>query len=68
MIAVAVALAAFYGTGVRRLGRRRRAWPVVRSVAFGTGILALATAQFVPETTFVGHMAGHVLLGMVAPL
>jgi len=59
-------LAVLYGGGVRRLGRRGRAWPVRRSLAFGAGVVALASSELVPETSFVGHRAGHVLLGMVA--
>ena len=61
-------LAVLYGSGVRRLGRRGRVWPVGRSVAFGAGAVALAASGVVPETSFVGHMAGHVVLGMVAPI
>jgi putative copper resistance protein D len=68
VIAVAAGLAVCYGAGVRRLGRRGRRWPAGRSAAFGAGVLVLAGSQLVPETSFTGHMTGHVLLGMAAPL
>jgi putative copper resistance protein D len=68
VLVLALVLALLYGGGVRRLGRRGRVWPVRRSLAFGSGAVALAASGVVPETSFVGHMAGHVLLGMVAPL
>ena len=68
MIAVGIVLAALYGGAVRRLGRRGRPWPARRSLAFGAGTNAQAAAQLVPEASFVGHMTGHVLLGMVAPI
>ena len=68
MFVLGPVLAILYGAGVRRLGRRGRAWPVSRSAAFGGGALALAASGAVPETSFVGHMAGHVLLGMAAPI
>jgi putative copper resistance protein D len=61
-------LAILYGGGLRRLRRRGRVWPVGRSIAFGAGAVALAASGAVPETSFVGHMAGHVLLGMAAPI
>jgi len=68
VLALGPLLAVLYGVGVRRLGRRGRVWPGWRSVAFGAGAVALTASGLVPETSFVGHMAGHVLLGMVAPL
>jgi putative copper resistance protein D len=68
VIAVGVVLAALYGGGLRRLGRRNRSWPRWRSVAFAAGVSALAASELVPESSFVGHMLGHALLGMAAPL
>jgi putative membrane protein len=68
VIAVALLLAVVYGGAVRRLGRRGRSWPAGRSACFGAGVLALAGSGFVSEATFAGHMTGHILLGMVAPL
>jgi putative membrane protein len=68
VIAVGAILAVFYGMGVRRLASRGRRWPGRRSLAFGAGVVAVTGSQLVPETTFVGHMTGHVLLGMVAPV
>jgi putative copper resistance protein D len=61
-------LAVLYGAGVRRLGRRGRVWRVRRSLAFGAGAVTVAASGVIPETSFVGHMTGHVLLGMVAPI
>lgn len=68
MIVLGAALAVCYGVGVRRLRRRGRLWPVERTLVFGAGTATLAGSQLVPESTFVGHMTGHVLVGMVAPL
>jgi cytochrome c oxidase assembly factor CtaG len=68
VLVLAAVLAVAYGVGVRRLGRRRRVWPVGRSLAFAAGVLVLGVSGLIPEGSFVGHMAGHVLLGMVAPL
>jgi len=68
VLALAPVLAVLYGGGIRRLGRRSRVWPVRRSLAFGAGVVVLAGSALVPERSFVGHMAGHVLLGMMAPL
>ena len=68
MIAVGAVLGVLYATGVRRLASRGRRWPAGRSLAFGAGVVAVTGGQLVPETTFVGHMTGHVLLGMVAPI
>ena len=68
MIAVGAVLAVCYGMGVRRLAGRGRPWPAGRSIAFYAGALAVSGSQLLPETTFVGHMTGHVLLGMAAPL
>jgi putative copper resistance protein D len=68
VFALAPVLAVLYGRGVRRLGRRGRVWPAARSVAFAAGVVAMTAGAVISETSFVGHMAGHVLLGMVAPL
>ena len=68
MIAVGAVLALCYGMGVRRLAARGRRWPAGRSIAFSAGAIALSGSQLLPETTFVGHMTGHVVLGMVAPI
>ena len=68
MLVLGAVLAVGYGAGVRRLGRRSRGWPMWRSLAFGAGVITLAVSALVPERSFVGHMASHVLLGMVAPL
>jgi putative copper resistance protein D len=37
-------------------------------MAFGAGVAALVASELVPESSFVGHMVGHALLGMAAPL
>jgi len=68
VIPIGAVLALGYGMAVRRLAGRGRRWPVRRAVAFGAGVLAVIGSEMVPESTFVGHMTGHVLLGMAAPL
>lgn len=68
VIAVGASLAVLYGMGLRRLRRRGRSWPTERSAGFAAGVATVAGSQLVPESTFLGHMTGHVVLGMVAPL
>ncbi len=68
MVVAAVALGAMYVLGMRRLARRGRHWSAGRWVPFGAGVLVLAIASVLPESTFAWHMSGHVLLGMVAPI
>lgn len=65
--ALAWALAAaglLYGIG---LARSARPWPWYRTAAWYAG-LAAATAGLLVEGDFRAHAAGHLLLGMVAPL
>jgi len=60
-----VVLGAAYAAGVRRARR----WPVARSLAFAAGVLVLGIALLAPlDGTLSGHMAQHLLLGLVAPL
>ncbi|MEO7556293.1 MAG: cytochrome c oxidase assembly protein [Acidimicrobiales bacterium] len=68
MVVLAAALAVAYVVGVRRLARRGRRWSPTRTAAGCAGFVAIAAAGVVPDRTFLGHMAGHLLLGMVAPL
>ena len=65
--------ASLYTAGVRRLARRGRAWPAVRSVAFGGAVVALVVATCSGLAThesdsFTVHAGQHALLAMVAPL
>jgi putative membrane protein len=58
-------VAGAYAEGVRRT----RGWPARRTAAFGAGVVALAIALLAPlDDTLSGHMAQHLLLGLVAPL
>lgn len=55
-----------------RRGRLRK-WPWLRTVSFVAGVLFAAAALIGPlarqsHTDFTAHMAGHLLLGMLAPL
>jgi cytochrome c oxidase assembly factor CtaG len=59
------AFGAAYAVGVRRARR----WPWTRTAAFAGGVLALAVALLAPlDGSLSGHMAQHLLLGLVAPL
>lgn len=53
--------------------RRGRPWPWYRSMLWMTGLTAAASGFYGPvaswsHATFTGHMASHLLVGMVAPL
>lgn len=55
------------------LSRVRTPWPARRTVAWLAGLACAATAVAGPlaaaaRASFTAHMAGHLLLGMVAPL
>ena len=71
-IAVAVTLVVLTGylAAGRRLRRRGDAWPLQREASFILGVAALPAALLVqlPVGEFTGHMAQHLLVGMVAPL
>ena len=59
------AVGAAYAVGVRRARR----WPAARSLAFAAGVLVLGVALLAPlDGSLSGHMAQHLLLGVVAPL
>jgi putative membrane protein len=63
----------WYEVATRRLRDRGRTWPWRRSLPWwsGLGVLAVATQSglgALDSTSFVAHVAQHVLLGMVAPL
>jgi cytochrome c oxidase assembly factor CtaG/putative copper export protein len=63
----------FYLAGVRRLHRRGDRWPVLRTVLWVTGMLALLWVTNGPlnvyeQYLFSAHMLGHMLLGMAIPV
>ncbi|WP_411700521.1 cytochrome c oxidase assembly protein [Conyzicola sp.] len=68
---VAVATVAVY-VGPALANRRRRPWPVYRSVLWSAGVACLVIAALPgPEgtaTPFVDHTIDHLLVGMLAPL
>ncbi|MGI8756498.1 MAG: cytochrome c oxidase assembly protein [Acidimicrobiales bacterium] len=70
-VVLVVAAGAYVG-GVRRLARRGRAWPAVRSLAWGVAIVTavMATqsglARYDDERLTI-HMVQHLLLGMAMP-
>jgi putative membrane protein len=62
-----------YVAGVVAVFRRRRWWPVERTACWIAGLAAAAVALIGPlpasaHHDFTAHMAGHLLLGMIAPL
>ncbi|WKA54308.1 cytochrome c oxidase assembly protein [Planococcus shixiaomingii] len=53
--------------------KKHRPWPVYRSFLWSAGILCIMLALIGPlanlaHSNFIAHMAGHLLLGMLAPL
>jgi cytochrome c oxidase assembly factor CtaG/putative copper export protein len=69
----AIAAAALYLVGVRRLRRRGDTWPVGRTVAWlaGCGCLLLATSSGIGRyapAMFSVHMGSHMILNMLAPI
>jgi len=77
VVAALLALLA-YAVLVARARRRGRSWPTGRALAWVTGDLLAVAAVAGPlaaaarssdgMTSWTAHMAGHVLLGMLAPL
>jgi putative membrane protein len=70
-VVLVLALAAYLG-GVLS-ARRRGRWPWYRTVSWATGAAAAGAAVVGPlaragHGDFTAHMAGHLLLGMLAPL
>jgi putative membrane protein len=62
-----------YVAGVAASRRRGRPWPHHRTAAWVLGIVAAAASVIGPlaseaHDSFVAHMTGHLLAGMVAPL
>lgn len=62
-----------YPLAAYRTSRRYQQWPLHRTVFWISGVLAGAVAVVGPLATFAhhsftGHMLGHLLLGMLAPL
>ncbi|MFY1687798.1 cytochrome c oxidase assembly protein [Plantactinospora sp. WMMB782] len=67
------AAAYLYLAGRARRGNPGRGWSRWRTASFGVGLLLLAVALLPPlagfvHTDFRGHMLGHLLVGMYAPL
>lgn len=72
LLLAAGALAA-YAAGVILSARRGRPWPWRRSLLWAAGVVAAAATVVGPlpragHDSFVAHMLGHLLAGMVAPL
>jgi putative membrane protein len=70
---VALVAVAAYAVLVARARRRGRAWPPARTVAWLAGCVCTLAAVTGPLATastrsWTAHMAGHLLLGMLAPL
>ena len=69
---VAAALAAAVYLGAIRSSRRRGRWPFPRTAEWLSGVAVAAGAVHLAlppvGAGFVGHMASHLLLGMLAPL
>jgi cytochrome c oxidase assembly factor CtaG len=68
-----LAAAGLYAAGVNRLASRGDRWPVTRTIAFATGLVAfvLATQSGLAayDTTLLSvHMVQHMILSMVVPL
>ncbi|MFE7649616.1 cytochrome c oxidase assembly protein [Streptomyces phaeoluteigriseus] len=62
--------AAVYLLTARRLRRRGDTWPWARDAAFvlGCGAVTWTTSARPPGGPFTGHMAQHLVVGMVVPL
>jgi len=72
LVLALLAAAAGYALALWR-NRHRSPWPVHRTVLWYAGLACAAAATSGPlaaaaATSFTAHMAGHVLLGMLAPL
>ncbi|MDX6320377.1 MAG: putative rane protein [Propionibacteriaceae bacterium] len=72
-MAVGMLLLLLYLAGVLAGRRRGRGWPAARTIAWSGGVLCCLAATAGPlarigQTSFSAHMAGHLLLGMLAPL
>ena len=70
---LALVLAVLYLAGVRRLHRRGDAWPMGRTIAWlaGCATILVATSSGIgrySSAVFSVHMAGHMLLSMLAPV
>jgi len=72
-LAISIGLAWFYLAGVTRLHRRGDRWPVLRTVSWLAGVVALAWVtsggiNLYQDKLFSAHMLGHMVLGMVIPV
>lgn len=66
-------LAFFYLAGVWRLHRRGDKWPVLRTISFMSGLIALfyitnGGVNAYEKFLFSAHMLAHMVLGMVIPV
>jgi putative copper resistance protein D len=73
IIGLLVLMVALYGKGVWVLTKRGDKWPVGRSIAFASGILAINFATsgglgLYAQFSFSYHMTSHMVLGMIAPI
>lgn len=70
---VVAALFVLYPLAALMTGEKYRKWPAHRYIFWGAGLAAIAAALLSPlaklaHSNFPAHMAGHLLLGMLAPL
>lgn len=73
MIGILIIATALYVKGVFVLTRRGDKWPVGRTVAFVSGIVAINFATsgglgLYAHFSFSYHMVAHMILGMIAPI
>ncbi|HSP23311.1 MAG TPA: cytochrome c oxidase assembly protein [Planococcus sp. (in: firmicutes)] len=70
---VLAALFVLYPLAALMTGEKYKKWPLHRYAFWGAGLAAIAAALLGPlaelaHSNFTAHMAGHLLLGMLAPL
>ncbi len=68
-----IIILAVYCTALYTLKKKQQNWPLHRSIMFFTGVLCALVTVVGPfahwaHSNFIIHMAGHLLLGMLAPL
>lgn len=73
LAALAVVVAATGYATALRAARRRSPWPRRRTICWYLGLACAGASLIGPvataaHTSFTGHMVGHLLLGMLAPL
>ena len=72
-LTIVIAFAVFYLAGAIRLARRNDRWPVLRTVSWLAGVLALAWVtnggiNDYQDKLFSAHMLAHMSLGMLVPV